>query len=127
MFPRNSPPGAGSDPIFERSPGPPHASRSRPSHLHVRTSIKFIPLASETSIGAMDPMNSDGMKDETSEMRAVALYASGLTRRICGRRRQSAVVRESVYISAKAEQREKPRRAKPGATFECKMQRKQGG
>ena len=55
--------------------------------------MRFIPLASETSIGAMDPRNSEGMKEETKEMRAVALYASGCTRRIWTERRQSAGAR----------------------------------
>lgn len=36
-----------------------------------------MPLASDTSTGAIEPRKSEGMKDETSEMRAVAAYVSG--------------------------------------------------
>jgi hypothetical protein len=49
--------------------------------LYVRTFIRFIPLASETSIGAMDPMKRDGRKEETRETREVEAYASGKRRR----------------------------------------------
>lgn len=36
-----------------------------------------MPLASEISIGAMVPKNTEGMKEETKEIRAVAPYSSG--------------------------------------------------
>lgn len=42
----------------------------------------FIPLASETSIGAMVPKNKDGIHEDTREIREVALYTSGFRRRI---------------------------------------------
>ena len=48
----------------------------------VSTPIMFIPLASDTSIGAIEPRKSEGMNEETKEIRAVLRYASGLTRRI---------------------------------------------
>ena len=93
MVPRNSPPGAGSGPILARSSGPPAASSRRSSHLQVKTFMRFIPLASDTSIGAMEPRKSEGMNEETRDMRAVARYASGLMRRICA---GGMIVSESV-------------------------------
>lgn len=41
-----------------------------------------VPLASETSIGAMDPKKSEGSHEDTKEIRDVALYVSGFRRRI---------------------------------------------
>ena len=52
------------------------------SHLQDRTSMRFIPLASETSMGAIAPRNRDGKKDETKDIRKVELYASGYKRNI---------------------------------------------
>jgi hypothetical protein len=48
--------------------------------------MRFMPLASEISMGAMDPKKSDGINDDTREMRAVASYTPGRRRRICVRR-----------------------------------------
>ena len=44
--------------------------------------MRFIPLASETSMGAIAPRNRDGKKDETRDIRKVELYASGYKRNI---------------------------------------------
>ena len=84
--------------------------------MQVSTFIRFIPLASETSTGAMDPRNRDGMNDETREMRAVALYASGLTRRIYVK--TSLSIRSSAWNSTEVRHRKKPERANPGTTCE---------
>lgn len=81
-LPRTVPPATGSGPIFALNSGPPHAWRRRSSHLQDATSIKFIPLASETSMGAMEPRKSDGKNEETSDILAVASYSSGLSIRI---------------------------------------------
>jgi hypothetical protein len=41
-----------------------------------------MPLASETSMGAIEPRKSEGKKDETSDILAVASYSSGFCARI---------------------------------------------
>ena len=56
--------------------------RSLSSHLQVSISMRFIPLASEISMGAIAPRNSEGIKDETKDIREVELYASGYKRNI---------------------------------------------
>ena len=71
MFPRTVPPGTGSGPIFERSSGPPQAWRRESSQLQVRTFMRFMPLASDISMGATRPRKREAMKEETKEMRAV--------------------------------------------------------
>ena len=71
ILPRKVPPWTGSEPSFFNNSGPPHASTSFSSHLCVSTSMRFIPLASETSIGAILPRNSEGINDETNDMCAV--------------------------------------------------------
>jgi len=38
-----------------------------------------MPLASETSMGAMEPKNSEGKNEETSDTLAVFSYSSGLS------------------------------------------------
>jgi len=38
-----------------------------------------MPLASETSMGAMKPKNSEGKNEETSDTLAVFSYSSGLS------------------------------------------------
>ena len=72
----------GSGPSFLRRSDPPQAVRRRSSHLHDKTSMRFIPLASATSMGAIVPKNSDGRNEETNEIRVVVSYASGRNRRI---------------------------------------------
>jgi hypothetical protein len=44
--------------------------------------MRFIPLASEISMGAIAPRNREGIKDETKDIRQVELYASGYKRNI---------------------------------------------
>jgi hypothetical protein len=44
--------------------------------------MRFIPLASEISMGAIAPRNREGIKDETKDIREVELYASGYKRNI---------------------------------------------
>ena len=39
----------------------------------------FMPLASETSMGAMDPKKSEGKNEETSDILADFSYSSGLS------------------------------------------------
>jgi len=46
-------------------------------------SIKFMPLASETSMGAMEPRKSEGKNEETRDILAVDTYSSDLSDRIC--------------------------------------------
>lgn len=41
-----------------------------------------MPLASDISIGAIEPKNSEGKNEDTKEIRDVASYASGFWRRI---------------------------------------------
>lgn len=70
ILPRTVPPGTGSGPIFERSSGPPQAWSRESSHLQVRTFMRFMPLASDISMGATCPRKREGRKDEMREMRA---------------------------------------------------------
>ena len=72
-FPITSPPSTGSGPSFDRSVGPPQVCRRISSHLRVLTFIRFIPLASEFSIGAILHRNSDAKNEETNEIRAAKL------------------------------------------------------
>ena len=82
IVPRVVPPDIGSGPSLDRKVVPPHMFRSLSSHLHVSTSMRFIPLASEISIGAIAPRNREGKKDETKDIREVERYASGYRRNI---------------------------------------------
>lgn|ERR1700722_7911544 len=75
------PPKTGSGPSLERSSGPPHVTSSLSSHLDVSMFMRFMPLASATSIGAIEPRRREGTNEDTSEMRAVDAYASGLVLR----------------------------------------------
>jgi hypothetical protein len=77
------PPMTGSPPNFSLNsapfPFPPeHTSSSLSSHLQVWTFMRFIPLASEISTGAILPKNKDVMNEEISEMWAVRSYTSGV-------------------------------------------------
>lgn len=69
-FPITSPPSTGSGPSFDRSVGPPQTWRRTSSHLRVLTFIRFIPLASELSIGANLHRNRDAKNEETKDIRA---------------------------------------------------------
>lgn len=72
-FPITSPASAGSGPSFGRNVGPPHICRRISSHLRVFMFIRFIPLASEFSIGAILHRKSDAKNEETRDIRAVKL------------------------------------------------------
>jgi hypothetical protein len=69
-FPITSPPSTGSGPSFDRSVGPPQTCKRISSHLRVLTFIRFIPLASEFSIGAILHRKSDAKNEETKDIRA---------------------------------------------------------
>ena len=81
-MPRKVPPATGSGPNLDLSWDPPHISKSLSSHLHEITFIRFMPLASETSMGAMRPRNNEGTKEETRDILAVARYIAGYERDI---------------------------------------------
>ena len=76
-MPRKAPPMTGSGPNLDLSSDPPHISRSLSSHLHEITFIRFMPLASDTSMGAMRPRNNEGTKEETRDILVVARYIAG--------------------------------------------------
>lgn len=82
IVPKVVPPDIGSGPSLDRKVCPPHMFRSLSSHLQVSTSMRFIPLASEISMGAIAPRNREGIKDETKDIREVEQYASGYKRNI---------------------------------------------
>lgn len=84
-FPRLTPPSTGSGPSFDLSSGPPQISNKRSSHFPVKMFVKFIPLASDTSMGAKAPRKTEAIKDETREILEVASYTSGFNLRICFR------------------------------------------
>ena len=65
--------------------------------------MRFIPLASDTSTGAMDPRKRDGMNEDTREIRAVRRYASGLMRRIYACMRQSVSIWQTFGIAEAGE------------------------
>lgn len=44
--------------------------------------MRFIPLASEISMGTIAPRNSEGKKEETKDIREVEAYSSGYKRNI---------------------------------------------
>lgn len=71
IVPRVFPPDIGSGPSLDRKATPPHMFRSVSSHLQVSTSMRFIPLASEISMGAIAPRNREGKNDETKDIREV--------------------------------------------------------
>ena len=73
IVPRIVPPEIGSGPNLDRKVVPPHMFKSLSSHLHVSTSMRFIPLASEISMGAIAPRNREGKNDETKDIRDVEL------------------------------------------------------
>jgi hypothetical protein len=77
IVPREVSPEIGSGPNLVRKVGPPHMFRRLSSHLQVSISMRFIPLASEISMGAIAPRNNEGIKDEIKDIRAVELYSSG--------------------------------------------------
>lgn len=52
------------------------------THLCERTFIRFIPLASDTSIGAIFPRNNEATNEETRDMLAVFSYSVRCVRRI---------------------------------------------
>lgn len=75
-------PEIGSGPSLKRKVGPPHMFKSLSFHLQVSISMRFMPLASEISMGAITPRNSEGIKEETKDIREVELYSSGYKRNI---------------------------------------------
>jgi len=82
MVPRLAPPSSGTSPSFDlRSamPSLPPAVSARRSSCHLRFLIshRFVPQTSLMSMGATVPRKMDAMKEDTRDMRAVALYASG--------------------------------------------------
>lgn len=68
ICPRTVPPLTGSPASFPLNSLPPHASRSVSSHVDELRSIRFIPLASEDSMGAMSQRNREARKEDTREM-----------------------------------------------------------
>jgi len=76
------PPSTGSAPSLFLKAGPPQMLIRLSSHLHVKISIRFMPLASAISIGGMCPRKREVTKEDTREMREVASYTSGFIRRI---------------------------------------------
>lgn len=89
----------GSGPNLLLSVGPPHMSSNLSSHRQVTMSIKFMPLASEISIGDTRPRKSEDKKEETKEMRAVASYTPGFRRRICGPKSPRVLLLIQVHIT----------------------------
>ena len=82
MVPKLAPPSSGTSPSLvlrsESPAGPPAASvRSSSFHVPLLMSHRLAPQTSLMSMGATLPRKMEARKDETSEMRAVALYASG--------------------------------------------------
>ena len=65
--------------------------------------MRFIPLASDISIGAIAPRNRDGINEDTNEIREVALRVSGSTRLIwksyCHRFWVRREILESTYLA----------------------------
>jgi hypothetical protein len=67
-YPMIVPPDTGSPASLLLRSGPPHVSNRPSSHRKVLRDIKFIPLASEHSIGAMRHRKRVARKEETSDM-----------------------------------------------------------